>query len=74
MGPSFKPGSKMQGFPNINVHPLICKLLDINSDQSQGNSLQFEPFINSASVNFKPIKLSVFLLIVFYLAYYGSFK
>lgn len=44
-GPSFKKNQTLSAFENVNVHPLMCKLLDLDSKQSNGSDKIFEPYL-----------------------------
>lgn len=65
MGPNFKEKQTMSGFENINVHPLMCKLLDLDSKQSSGTAKDFEPYLRSLAIR---LDKSLNLLYVFTLA------
>ena len=46
-GPAFKKNQKLPPFENVNVQPLMVKLLDLESSQSNGTAKIFEPYLVS---------------------------
>lgn len=41
-GPNFRKNKVIEYFPNVNVYPLLCKLLNINCHSSNGTTKVFD--------------------------------
>ena len=37
VGPDIRPGSKLEPFENVNVYPLVAKILGLNAPQVDGS-------------------------------------
>jgi hypothetical protein len=37
MGPDFKPGAKVDTFDNVDIYPLMCKLLQLKPAPNNGS-------------------------------------
>lgn len=71
MGPGFKKGQMMKSFSSVNIQPLMCKLMNLESSQSEGTWQIFEPYLNLATSDANIIKISNFALPLFtYLLYH----
>ena len=38
MGPNFKPGASVETFNNVDIYPLMCRLLGIPAAPNNGSS------------------------------------
>lgn len=73
-GPDFKKGQKIEPFENVNIQPLICKLLNLVSSQSNGTAKIFEPYLISQSDASSVKKMSMFTLILSVFASINIFR
>lgn len=48
-GPDFKPNSRVAPFRNVDIHPLLCKLIDIECPKGDGTSETFDAVLNRES-------------------------
>ena len=42
-GPDFRSGTVLAEFPNVDVYPLLCRLLGIRPEPNQGDAGVFTP-------------------------------
>ncbi len=49
-GPSFKKDKKINSFRNVNIYPLLCKLIEIKPNPNNGSlSPFFDAFVESTN-------------------------
>ncbi len=61
-GPDFKVNEKVESFENVNVYPLMCRLLRIDCHQNSGSKEVVDRLLvrnnsNSLSIGKYPLKL-----------------
>ncbi|XP_052811046.1 ectonucleotide pyrophosphatase/phosphodiesterase family member 5-like isoform X1 [Mya arenaria] len=64
MGPSFKPGSMVDSFNNVDVYPLLCRLLDLVPAPNNGSLKVVSQLLVDRLVTESPSTLGTYLFVV----------
>ena len=54
VGPDIRPGSKLEPFENVNVYPLVAKILALDAPQVDGTLNVLSKILKDEAVDDKP--------------------